>query len=324
MDVSREFEIFSSKSLDIASQMVKPYVFDRLLTPVLELTEEGKEGKPLGTLFVLGNHEKVMEMSTQMIINPFADVLISLNPPKIILRSFDIILYEIIAGLNFNKHHIFRTRILDAVPGDQGHIQGITECQLNAFIIPGRHRLAANHTPMLGVPGMALIAQPPAGINGGPLDLVIRGVRKDFIKAPGSMLLAAGPSDDPFINPDVILHHTFRTETLLDPLTASVPIDLLDFCYGPGHLIKLGYHKARDAFSDDLRHTTTVHGDNWRSAGHSLHYGKSERLIHLPGQRIGALKGNNPAAAVGQHLLRVPVRRGNSGLAAPQGVGECA
>jgi DNA integrity scanning protein DisA with diadenylate cyclase activity len=74
MDVSREFEIFSSEGLDIADQMEIPHVFDRLLTLVLELAEEGKEGKPLGTIFILGDAEKVMELSTQMIINPFAGV----------------------------------------------------------------------------------------------------------------------------------------------------------------------------------------------------------------------------------------------------------
>jgi DNA integrity scanning protein DisA with diadenylate cyclase activity len=74
MDVGREFEIFSSKALDIASQMEFPHVFNRLLTLVLELAEEGKEGKPLGTIFVLGDHKKVMELSSQMVINPFQNV----------------------------------------------------------------------------------------------------------------------------------------------------------------------------------------------------------------------------------------------------------
>ncbi|MBW2056638.1 MAG: DNA integrity scanning protein DisA nucleotide-binding domain protein [Deltaproteobacteria bacterium] len=73
-DVNREFEIFSSKSLDIASQIESPYVFDRLLTLALELAEEGREGKPVGTIFVLGDHEKVMSLSSQMVINPFEGV----------------------------------------------------------------------------------------------------------------------------------------------------------------------------------------------------------------------------------------------------------
>ncbi|MFW6272013.1 MAG: DNA integrity scanning protein DisA nucleotide-binding domain protein, partial [Desulfosalsimonas sp.] len=47
---------------------------ERLLTIVLELAVEGKEGRPLGTVFVLGDHEKVLSMSSQMVINPFTAV----------------------------------------------------------------------------------------------------------------------------------------------------------------------------------------------------------------------------------------------------------
>ncbi|MFP4085567.1 MAG: DNA integrity scanning protein DisA nucleotide-binding domain protein [Desulfobacteraceae bacterium] len=74
MEVGREFEIFSSKSLEIKDQMDPPHVFARLLTIAMELSEEGKEGKPIGTIFVLGDHHKVMELSSQMIINPFSGV----------------------------------------------------------------------------------------------------------------------------------------------------------------------------------------------------------------------------------------------------------
>jgi DNA integrity scanning protein DisA with diadenylate cyclase activity len=74
MDVESELEIFSSTDIDITSHMDHPHVFDRLLTLALELAREGKEGRPLGTTFVLGDHEKVLEMSSQIVINPFAGV----------------------------------------------------------------------------------------------------------------------------------------------------------------------------------------------------------------------------------------------------------
>jgi len=74
LDIGREFEVFSSKDLTITSHMGSHHVFDRLVTLVLELAEEGKEGKPLGTIFVLGDHEKVIELSSQMVFNPFAGV----------------------------------------------------------------------------------------------------------------------------------------------------------------------------------------------------------------------------------------------------------
>jgi diadenylate cyclase len=74
LDIGREFEVFFSKDLTITSHMESPHVFERILTLVLELAEEGKEGKPLGTIFVLGDHEKVMELSSQMVFNPFEGV----------------------------------------------------------------------------------------------------------------------------------------------------------------------------------------------------------------------------------------------------------
>lgn len=74
IDVGREFEVFSSQDVNIKDQIGHPHVFDRLLTLAIELSGEGKEGKPIGTIFVLGDHDKVMELSSQMIINPFGGV----------------------------------------------------------------------------------------------------------------------------------------------------------------------------------------------------------------------------------------------------------
>ena len=36
-----------------------------------ELGSEGREGKPVGTLFVVGNQEKVLPLTRQLILNPF-------------------------------------------------------------------------------------------------------------------------------------------------------------------------------------------------------------------------------------------------------------
>jgi diadenylate cyclase len=74
LDIGQEFEVFFSKALPALHQTKFPHIFDRLLNLVLELAEEGKEGKPLGTIFVLGDHEKVIELSSQMVFNPFAAV----------------------------------------------------------------------------------------------------------------------------------------------------------------------------------------------------------------------------------------------------------
>jgi len=58
--------------LPVLSDIVKPEVFDTILTIALELSSEGKEGrKPAGTIFVMGRHEEVFKFSHPMVINPF-------------------------------------------------------------------------------------------------------------------------------------------------------------------------------------------------------------------------------------------------------------
>jgi DNA integrity scanning protein DisA with diadenylate cyclase activity len=37
----------------------------------IELANQGREGKPVGTIFTLGDHEKVLQLSRQLVINPF-------------------------------------------------------------------------------------------------------------------------------------------------------------------------------------------------------------------------------------------------------------
>ncbi|OGP72943.1 MAG: hypothetical protein A2V86_09370 [Deltaproteobacteria bacterium RBG_16_49_23] len=72
LEFGREFEIISSSDLPILSDIVKPEVFDTLLTIALELSSEGKEGrKPAGTILVMGRHEEVFKFSHPMVINPF-------------------------------------------------------------------------------------------------------------------------------------------------------------------------------------------------------------------------------------------------------------
>jgi diadenylate cyclase len=74
VEIGGEFEALLSKNPALPNQMEFSHVFDRLLTLSIELAGEGKEGKPLGTIFVLGDHEKVIELSSQMVFNPFANV----------------------------------------------------------------------------------------------------------------------------------------------------------------------------------------------------------------------------------------------------------
>ncbi len=72
LDFGKEFEIIASSDLPVVSEIVRPEVFETVLSLALEISIEGKEGrKPIGTIFVLGKHEEVLKFSHPMVINPF-------------------------------------------------------------------------------------------------------------------------------------------------------------------------------------------------------------------------------------------------------------
>jgi DNA integrity scanning protein DisA with diadenylate cyclase activity len=71
IDVGKEFEILVSGNIGDISEGVYPEVFGAVLNLAIELAAQGREGRKVGTIFVLGDHEKVMQLSRQMIINPF-------------------------------------------------------------------------------------------------------------------------------------------------------------------------------------------------------------------------------------------------------------
>jgi DNA integrity scanning protein DisA with diadenylate cyclase activity len=71
IDVGREFEILTLEDITDITEGVHPEVFGEVLNIALELAAQGREGRKVGTIFVLGDHEKVLQLSRQMIINPF-------------------------------------------------------------------------------------------------------------------------------------------------------------------------------------------------------------------------------------------------------------
>ena len=72
LEFGKEFEIISSSDLPVISEIVRPEVFETVLSLALGISIQGKEGrKPLGTIFVLGRHEDVLKYSHPMVINPF-------------------------------------------------------------------------------------------------------------------------------------------------------------------------------------------------------------------------------------------------------------
>jgi len=84
IDVGKEFEILTSDFINDVLENVRPEVFNAVLNIALELAAQGRESRKVGTIFVLGDDEKVMQLSRQMIINPFMgypeDQLNILNP----------------------------------------------------------------------------------------------------------------------------------------------------------------------------------------------------------------------------------------------------
>jgi diadenylate cyclase len=71
IDVGKEFEILTSESITDITEGVYPEVFGAVLNLALELAAQGREGRKVGTIFILGDGDKVLQLSRQMIINPF-------------------------------------------------------------------------------------------------------------------------------------------------------------------------------------------------------------------------------------------------------------
>jgi DNA integrity scanning protein DisA with diadenylate cyclase activity/mannitol/fructose-specific phosphotransferase system IIA component (Ntr-type) len=71
LDVAAEYEFFFTNAPDILPPDIKPEVLERVLGLAGEIAVEGREGKPLGTIFVIGDTNTVNKYVTQLIINPF-------------------------------------------------------------------------------------------------------------------------------------------------------------------------------------------------------------------------------------------------------------
>ncbi len=71
LDMGTEIELFSATTAEPLPADVTPTVFERVLTLAGELGVEGREGRPVGTLFVIGDSDRVLAQSHQLAINPF-------------------------------------------------------------------------------------------------------------------------------------------------------------------------------------------------------------------------------------------------------------
>ena len=71
-EVGREFELLST--LEDSSPIpvnIKPAVIERVVDLASEIGKEGREGKQVGTIFVVGDSERVLPLTRQLILNPF-------------------------------------------------------------------------------------------------------------------------------------------------------------------------------------------------------------------------------------------------------------
>lgn len=71
MEVGREYEMFQTVDQPPLTEHIRRAVFERVFNLALELASEGREGKPVGAIFVLGDSAEVLLHTKQNIINPF-------------------------------------------------------------------------------------------------------------------------------------------------------------------------------------------------------------------------------------------------------------
>jgi diadenylate cyclase len=71
-EIEREFQtLLSGSATDLLPDDVKPEVLERVLAVATELAVEGREGRPVGCLFVVGDTAKVEEYTKPLVLNPF-------------------------------------------------------------------------------------------------------------------------------------------------------------------------------------------------------------------------------------------------------------
>lgn len=71
-EVGREYEIFASgPDLAEASPHILPEVTERVVDIASELGSEGREGRAVGAMFIVGDTEHVVPLTRQLVLNPF-------------------------------------------------------------------------------------------------------------------------------------------------------------------------------------------------------------------------------------------------------------
>ncbi|HTQ29646.1 MAG TPA: diadenylate cyclase [Opitutaceae bacterium] len=71
VDVEREFQTLLTGHADLLPEDVKPEVLERIVAVATELAVEGREGRPVGSLFVVGDTPRVEKFTKPLVLNPF-------------------------------------------------------------------------------------------------------------------------------------------------------------------------------------------------------------------------------------------------------------
>lgn len=71
VDIEREFQTLLTGQNDLLPEDVKPEVLERVIAVATELAVEGREGRPVGCLFVIGDNDRVATLTKPLVLNPF-------------------------------------------------------------------------------------------------------------------------------------------------------------------------------------------------------------------------------------------------------------
>lgn len=67
-------KVFFNMSMHHLAEKINPEVLETVINLAIEIGTEGREGKQIGTAFVIGTNEELSKYTRQMIINPFSSV----------------------------------------------------------------------------------------------------------------------------------------------------------------------------------------------------------------------------------------------------------
>lgn len=71
VDIAKEFQTVFNHHSDVLPSSIKPEVMERALAIATELAVEGREGKAVGCLFVIGDAKQLKPFTKPLVLNPF-------------------------------------------------------------------------------------------------------------------------------------------------------------------------------------------------------------------------------------------------------------